>query len=548
MKKIGSVRFINHPILGNLYLDFCDPNGSPVDTIIIAGENGTGKSTVLNCLYQLTALDAHCAIPGIDITFYDDDRGIQKLEYRPRKVNDTTYMAVSDGIRLRDDLIISDNFKSKYPSTAIYSEVDINFRGTHSSTVTSMKLDEEPESRRSDGNLATMVNQLLIDIQDLDNEELAFEARAHPEIPTKMLSVVSRMERFTKAFSTIFQDLSYSRIKTADNRKTVMFTKNGVDVPLDQLSTGEKQIVYRGCFLLKDAEALKGAFVFIDEPEISMHPNWQSKILDYYKAIFTNKQGKQTSQIFTVTHSPFVIHNKSRRNDKVIVLARNNEGKIFASDQPEYYSCDSLRAVEDAFSISGLHTNERAIYVAGRTDEMYLNKAAEVYKDEFSLPEFKWVGYLDDRGQERNTGDSSLKQAAEFTIAKSLPHKTAFLFDCDTGRKDRHTGDVLEIVLPFRADNEKKMKKGIENILDLGTVDTSQFYRMETKEGDYGRDYEIPKLQKMDLAKHVCNLDDTQLRTVFSHLRPILEQLDTFFAHREVQDSEEAPQEIASHE
>ena len=146
------------------------------------------------------------------------------------------------------------------------------------------------------------------------------------------------------------------------------------------------------------------------------------------------------------------------------------------------------------------------------------------------------------------TAASSLKQAAEFTIAKSLPHKTAFLFDCDTGRKDRHTGDVLEIVLPFRADNEKKMKKGIENILDLGTVDTSQFYRMETKEGDYGRDYEIPKLQKMDLAKHVCNLDDTQLRTVFSHLRPILEQLDTFFAHREVQDSEEAPQEIASHE
>lgn len=107
---------------------------------------------------------------------------------------------------------------------------------------------------------------------------------------------------------------------------------------------------------------------------------------------------------------------------------------------------------------------------------------------------------------------------------------------------------MLEIVLPFRADNEKKMKKGIENILNLGTVDTSQFYRMETKEGDYGRDYEIPKLQKMDLAKHVCNLDDTQLRTVFSHLRPILEQLDTFFAHREVQDSEEAPQEIASHE
>lgn len=547
MRKISSVRFINHPILGDLYLDFCDPNGNPVDTVIIAGENGTGKSTVLNCLYQLTALDAHCAIPGIDITFHDDARGVQELKYRPKKINDTTYMAVSDGIGLKDALIISDELKSKYPSTAIYSEVDINFRGMHSSTVTSMKLDEESESRRSDGNLATMVNQLLIDIQDLDNEELAFEARAHPDIPTKKLSVVSRMERFTSAFSIMFHDLSYSRIKTANSRKTVMFTKNGIDVPLDQLSTGEKQIVYRGCFLLKDAEALKGAFVFIDEPEISMHPSWQSKILDYYKAIFTNKHGKQTSQIFAVTHSPFVIHSKSRRNDKVIVLARSSEGKIFASDQPEYYSCDSLRAVEDAFSVSELRTNERAIYVAGRTDEMYLNKAAEVYKDEFSLPKFKWVGYLDDKGQERNTGDSSLKQAAEFTIAKSLPHKTAFLFDCDTRHKGKHTNNVLEIVLPFRADNEKKMKKGIENILDLSIVDTSQFYYTEIKEGDYGRSYEIPKLQKMDLAKHVCNLGDDQLRTVFTHLHSVLKQLDTFFAYREPQNCEEAPREIASH-
>ena len=46
-----------------------------------------------------------------------------------------------------------------------------------------------------------------------------------------------------------------------------------------------KQIVYRGCFLLKDVNSISGAFVFIDEPEISMHPNWQSRIMDYYKGI-----------------------------------------------------------------------------------------------------------------------------------------------------------------------------------------------------------------------------------------------------------------------
>ena len=31
------------------------------------------------------------------------------------------------------------------------------------------------------------------------------------------------------------------------------------------------------------------------------------KIMDYYKRIFTDKNGNQTSQIFAVTHSPFAV-------------------------------------------------------------------------------------------------------------------------------------------------------------------------------------------------------------------------------------------------
>ena len=93
-----------------------------------------------------------------------------------------------------------------------------------------------------------------------------------------------------------------------------------MEIPIDNLSTGEKQIVYRGCFLLKDVNATNGAFVFIDEPEISLHPKWQMKIMDYYKGIFTDESGQQTSQIFAVTHSPFIIHNDNRSNDKVIIL------------------------------------------------------------------------------------------------------------------------------------------------------------------------------------------------------------------------------------
>ena len=48
MHRIKSVTFKGHPILGNLYLDFRGLDGKPVDTVIFAGENGTGKSTVID--------------------------------------------------------------------------------------------------------------------------------------------------------------------------------------------------------------------------------------------------------------------------------------------------------------------------------------------------------------------------------------------------------------------------------------------------------------------------------------------------------------------
>jgi len=65
---------------------------------------------------------------------------------------------------------------------------------------------------------------------------------------------------------------------------------------ISQLSSGEKQIVFRGSFLLKDKESSKGALILIDEPEISLHPNWQLKVLSFFKnflqIILENKHHK----------------------------------------------------------------------------------------------------------------------------------------------------------------------------------------------------------------------------------------------------------------
>ena len=47
---IRKIKWNDHAILGNLELDFTKPDGSVYNTIVLAGENGTGKTTILETL------------------------------------------------------------------------------------------------------------------------------------------------------------------------------------------------------------------------------------------------------------------------------------------------------------------------------------------------------------------------------------------------------------------------------------------------------------------------------------------------------------------
>ena len=47
---IRKIKWNDHAILGNLELDFAKPDGSVYNTIVLAGENGTGKTTILERL------------------------------------------------------------------------------------------------------------------------------------------------------------------------------------------------------------------------------------------------------------------------------------------------------------------------------------------------------------------------------------------------------------------------------------------------------------------------------------------------------------------
>ena len=77
---------------------------------------------------------------------------------------------------------------------------------------------------------------------------------------------------------------------------------NGSALPLDRLSSGEKQILVMFYLLLFEAE--DGSLVIIDEPEISLHVAWQQRL----GKTFSDVARLRGLHALIATHSPQVIH------------------------------------------------------------------------------------------------------------------------------------------------------------------------------------------------------------------------------------------------
>ncbi|MEN9285543.1 MAG: hypothetical protein RLZZ179_3036 [Verrucomicrobiota bacterium] len=85
---------------------------------------------------------------------------------------------------------------------------------------------------------------------------------------------------------------------------TEQSTSTETDIPLSELSSGEKQIV--SLFSHLYLSGTKSFFVLIDEPELSLSVPWQRRFLQDIRS------GDFCSGLIAVTHSPFIFENELR--------------------------------------------------------------------------------------------------------------------------------------------------------------------------------------------------------------------------------------------
>lgn len=510
--RILKIRCKNHYLFGDMEFDFTN-NGQPVDTIIIAGENGAGKSTLLELIYTIVGTyDFH--IIGYPINIEAD------LLINGEEV--LLHISVNE----RGGANIGFSDRKNHSLTAIFSDVAINYNKKQSITsVTSLNVDVKVRAMKSDDNLAHDIEQLLVDVYSLDATDYYTEAISAKETGNSVDSIATdrRIARFRNAYREMFGDSLVLKGVDNVNGKSIYFVnKKDQKILLNKLSSGEKQIVFRGGYLLKDKNALKGATVFIDEPEISLHPEWQKKIMNYYKRIFTDENGVQTSQIFAVTHSPFIIHNENRYNDKVIILKKNINGKIYVDDSPSFYDCNSVKVVEKAFNIYDFSDNLKpTVYVEGTTDEQYLKNVAETFDMKLKF-DIKWIGEKTSKGKDKNTGCTALDAASN--VLSKMQQKNMLLYDCDTKKGNNKLGQLFVKTLK-QYDNKQSIMVGIENALILDSIDMKEFYMEHQSVDEKGAKHINEELEKTKLCDYICSLNIEERKAIFLNLKTELENI-----------------------
>ena len=391
--KIRKIKYNNHPVLGNLELDFVNSDtGLPYDTIVIAGENGTGKTTILSTLNNFLCLHSFEPFERIEYevdnrlfavvstgNVHDDNLGFHK------RIDLQTNMGVIIRTNSNNNIEgIQQDLLDLRHYGCVYSKARADFNVRKITGTTSLEIDKElyDEDNKED---FSSLKQLIIDLQYDDSTKWQELTEASPihHADYDAFARIAKMSRFKTAFNNFFENIKYKKVESSDGEKKVLFTKHNKDITIDVLSTGEKQIVYRGAYLLRNVGKLDGAAIMIDEPELSMHPKWQKRILKYFKDLFTVAGGTQKAQLFFATHSEYVLGEalKDRTNTLVIVLKDNN-GTIEKREVRTPLVLPTITAAEINFAAFDVPSIDYHIALYGEIQSKY-NKHSILSCDQF---------------------------------------------------------------------------------------------------------------------------------------------------------------------
>ena len=226
------------------------------DINILSGVNGVGKSTILN---------------RVIMHLLDIDRDTRKndgvhLKFFPHTAKSVDF----EVIRSFDRPMLSNELMNKLTDSQMQTELDLHIYH---------------------------LQRKWLDYQvNLSNRMVKLFTSQDPDAQTKVQELAQEKTHFQDIVDDLFRETGKT-IKRDQNE--LYFDSYGETISCYKLSSGEKQMLI---ILLTVLVQNKKPFVlFMDEPEVSLHVEWQQRLLELMMDLNPN------AQVILTTHSPAVI-------------------------------------------------------------------------------------------------------------------------------------------------------------------------------------------------------------------------------------------------
>ena len=232
---------------------------------ILSGSNGQGKSTILNKVVR--GLAAGGEFPSHML------KGV-KLEVVPE-----------DAKWIRYDLIrsLDSNLQQTFSENAGFlTQAMTALEGVGAGSLLDMQLFQ--------------LQRKYLDYQVNIGNRIIEKLQAGDADAAQQMS--QKKTRFQDIIDDLFSDTGKKIIRTANE---LQFTQIGEVLLPYRLSSGEKQILI--ILLTVLVEDNQPYVLFMDEPEVSLHMEWQKRLVDLYLELNPNVQ------IILTTHSPAIVMN-----------------------------------------------------------------------------------------------------------------------------------------------------------------------------------------------------------------------------------------------
>ncbi len=185
-----------------------------------------------------------------------------------------------------------------------------------------------------------------------------------------------RMENFQTFLSeNFFENKKVKIITDATNKVIKIKIGNEKEQPIQKLGDGLQMAIIL-TFPLFNYES---GFLFIEEPELFLHPGFQRKIID----IFCNSEAAENFKIFIVTHSNHILDSAIQESN-ASVFSLKKFGKDGLNSLPKFqirllqYGDNNI-LTSLGVANSSVFLSNCSLWVEGITDRLYLKKMIQEY-------------------------------------------------------------------------------------------------------------------------------------------------------------------------